>query len=120
MRAKWAGRFPVLLESARERLQQGASSRCLDEPAAADASSSHLLGVGKRPDSTQLWVLNEALQLACTLQRPTPDSFLHAWHAAGTGVEFEVYQRAPLRGSEDAHAEAYQQFDRTSHFCLVV
>ena len=48
-----------------------------------------------------------------------PDSFLHAWHAAETGVKFEVYQRATLRGSEIVHAEAYQQSAKTSHFCSV-
>ena len=119
MRAKWAGRFPVLLEPAREQVLHGASSQCLDEPAAADAFSSHMIGSGKQPDSTQLRALQVSLQQAYTLQAPTPDSFLHAWRAAETGVKFEVYQRATLRGSEIVHAEAYQQSDKTSHFCLV-
>ncbi len=118
MRVEWAGKFPALFEPAREQLPHGASSQCLDGP--ADASS-HMLGVGKRPDSTQTRVLKEALQQACRYQPPTPDSFLHAWHAAGTGltIEFEVYERAALRGSEIVHAEAYLRSARASHFCLV-
>ena len=119
MRAKWAGRFPALFEPAGEQLPHGASSQCLDEPAAADAFSSHLIGFGKQPDSTQLRVLQYALQ-ACNLQPPEPDSFLHAWQAAETGVEFEGYQRVTLRGTEIVHAEAYQRSGKTSYFCLGV
>ena len=117
MRVKWAGKCPALFEPAGGQLPHGASSQCLDEP--ADASSLHMLGVGKQPDSTELRVLKEALQQAYALQLSTPDSFLHAWHAAETGVDFEVYQRAALRGSEIVLAEAYQRSGRTSHFCLV-
>ena len=119
MRAEWADRFPALFEPAREQLLHGASSQFLDEPAAADAFSSHMLGFGKRPDSTQLRVLENALQQACNSEPPSEESFLHAWHAAETGVEFEVYQRAALHGSEIVHAVAYQRSGRTSHFCLV-
>ena len=119
MRAEWAGRFPAVFEPDIEQLPHGASSQLLDEPAVADAFTSHMIGFGKQPDSTQLEALKDALEQACTLQPPTPDSFLHAWHAAETGVEIEVYQRATLRGSEIVHAEAYQRSERTSHFCLV-
>ena len=110
--------IPALFEPAREQPPHGASSQCLDEPAAADAFSSHMIGFGKQPDSTQLRVLQDAHQQACNLP-PEPDSFLHAWQAAETGVEFEVYQRATLRGTEIVHAKAYQRSGKTSYFCLV-
>ena len=61
LRAEWAGRFPALFEPAGEQLPRGTSSLFLDQPASADAFSSHLIGFGKEPDSTQLSVLKDAL-----------------------------------------------------------
>ena len=117
--AEWAARFPELLAPAEEQAPRGASSFSLDEP--ADASSSHLLGLGDLPDGDELEVFSRAAQQAYAWQKPEPGTFLHDWHAAvqaGAGLEYAVYQRAALRGVEIVHAESYLRSNKPSYFCL--